>query len=281
MPESSQIGDLIEKFESHLYGGLIGVSYHDIKTGNSFNVNGDRPGWAASIIKVPVMIATYRLIDSGEWSETHIIPVQHKEYQFGEEDVLFKYPDEMELSIGELVGLMIKHSDNEATNMLADYMSLDYIDSVCESLGANKTTFAHLLGYIEPRKRSSWNPEGSNLTTPNDMVTLLSAIYNEQAARPESCKKMKHHLESCYFSSFSKSAGKRALGSKTGFISDEKTGLDSHEVGVVDGRYVLAVMCNKVGSEVAELNMLDLFELQLAMNSRIYQEILARRIIPW
>src|SRR2546423_444299 len=49
-------------------GAVVAVSYRDLASGVSFDVNGDTSFHAASTMKVPVMIELFRMVERGELS---------------------------------------------------------------------------------------------------------------------------------------------------------------------------------------------------------------------
>ncbi len=228
--------------------GRINLSFIDIKGSNpTIGVNAERLGWSASTIKIPVMIGIMREIDEHTLKLNHKFAVDHA-YPLESYDPVTCMSIGSTITVRELLRYMIVNSDNEATNMLADFMGLQKLNEYIHQLGAPKTMLAHLLTPRVPRLTTSWNPDGSNLTTAHDLAHLVSLVYKGQAGSHRSCVFMRSLLESAGASGPLSSALPRRtrVGSKLGYITDFQDGSDTLEAGVINGDYALAIMCNRV-----------------------------------
>lgn len=237
-----------KKFSKILDGGEISLSFSDLKQQvPSFDIGGDRIGWAASIIKIPVMIEVFNQVSKGKLSLDDTMGINHK-YALEACDTMTFIPEKTRMSIDSLLYFMIAYSDNEATNMLADRVGIQNINNTCQEIGAKRTMIGHLLLPKAYRHTSGFNLSGSNVTTSNDMNHLLSLIYTYKIIDRQSCEKMIDFLEA----SLETYLGKRLprgtlLGNKIGLITDSDSGGDLHDVGVINRDYVLSVMMNKIG----------------------------------
>ena len=237
--------DKIEGYSQDLGEAVISVSFHDLK-GNipDFDINGSKPGWSASIIKVPVMISVLDAIKRGELRMDDELTIDHK-YSLEPFDHVSTMPDKSKVPVHELLYCMIVQSDNEATNMLAANVGLGTINDRMQELGTEKTMLSHLLAYDVPRIITDWNPDGSNLTTANDMTNLLSFIYQNKTTGRQYMQTL---LESGDIGMLGRDLPKgTVVGHKIGEICDPSTGEDIHDVGVINQDYVLSVMCNRAG----------------------------------
>src|SRR5262245_23355764 len=59
--------------------GEVAVAIKSLKTGESFELNGDKPMPTASLIKFPVMIATYEQIQAGKVSLDQMIELKKED----------------------------------------------------------------------------------------------------------------------------------------------------------------------------------------------------------
>ncbi len=244
----------IDQYEENLGGARIGLSFRDLHGEiPDVSIYGSRPGWAASTIKVPVMIAAFQEIDAGRLALDDGLEVDHR-WTLEDYDPISLLPEGQLVSVLDLICEMIVFSDNEATNMLADYISLERINRCVEDLGTKSTMIAHLLARRDkyggpiPRLTTRWNRDGSNLTSADDLSQLMTAIYSGKAASSKSCQRMQEILEI--------SGGRGPIGSylpataivggKIGHIFDPKDGEDLGETAVINGDYVLTMMCNQI-----------------------------------
>lgn len=245
--------NVIRDAEENSIDARIKVSVYDINTGVSANVNGKEKGWAASIIKVPVMVSTLKEVEKGNLSLNTQVPVNHK-LMLEEYDYVSSLPEDATLSVKEFLYHMIVASDNEATNVLADTIGGPVqINKDAYELGLKRTMLGHLLCPGAPRYGSFFfNPDGSNLTTPNDMVKVMRHIYDPSYTKlSKRVKSLSDAIMSETCSSYlanEKFKGNK-IKAKIGIISCPYDGSDIHEVGIIDDSLIVCLMANKIGQK--------------------------------
>ncbi len=245
----------IAEYEQDLEGARIGLAFQDLKgTMNSFEINGRRVGWSASTIKVPVMIGTMNAIEQQKLALEEDLVVNHQLTLENYDPVSRMEPGRL-VSALDLIAYMILVSDNEATNMLADKVGLENINRTIAELGAPQTMISHLLarrdlyGKAVPRILTKWNKDGSNLTTAQDLTTLMAAIYSNSATKEAKyCNLMQRLLETRGDQgplSGDLPSG-TIVGAKLGFISDPEDGDDLLETAVINRDYAISITCNRL-----------------------------------
>lgn len=139
-------------------------------SGKYVDINADKPFSAASIIKIPVLLETFRAIEAKELSINEKMTLT--EYYRSEGSGKMKYHQVgNEYTIDQLARMMIEQSDNTATNMLvAAVGGMPRVNSAMKSWGINNT---HL---------QNWLPdlEGTNYTTTKDLAKMLYNIENSK-----------------------------------------------------------------------------------------------------
>jgi beta-lactamase class A len=168
--------------------GVIGVAVRGAG-GELFARHGDRRFRAASTIKVPIMIETYRQIERGALSldDRHIL--SEEEFVPGSGVLGHLHPG-LELTLADLLSLMISVSDNTTTNLILDRTGLDAVNATVQDLGMTNSVFGRrILG----RLPNPGDPE--NWATPRDFALAIDAIVSGAAAGPESCAAMLATLE--------------------------------------------------------------------------------------
>lgn len=252
---SSELKVDLEKTISQAYqDGLVAevkVSVYDIPTGLSANVRGDYSGWAASIIKVPIMVATLEEIRKGNLSLESTLKTDHS-FCLEKFDPVSRMPNRAPITVDSLLNYMIRSSDNEATNILANHIGISGINAYLNSLGLKKTMLGHLLCKTNTRYTSEFNPTGSNITTPNDMVKIFRQIYDKDSSDLDlEVQKEADRILSNTFATYltSSSFRKSNVKSKIGQIFSDKDGSDLHEVGIIDDRLIVCLMANKIKRE--------------------------------
>ena len=116
---------LIERMEA--CGGKVSLYYRPLYGGEAVAHNADMPLIAASIIKIPVMIEAFRRFESGEMDRNaiHVLREDEKKPSCG---ALNRMHAGLEVTMRDLVDLMIVLSDNTATNILIDYLGVDAVN---------------------------------------------------------------------------------------------------------------------------------------------------------
>jgi hypothetical protein len=230
------------------FSGEIKVSVYDIESGVNASVGGNDSGWAASIIKVPIMISTLQEIEKGSLTSRTKLEVNH-EFMLEPWNYVSRLPDKSKIGVKELIYRMIVASDNEATNILANHIGIERINRDMWELGMENSMLGHLLCPGAQRYTSPMNPDGSNITCPNDMVKIMRHIYDDSFSKLNSRVRANadkfldisppHLLDTGEFRN-------SYIKAKAGYISDPKDGEDIHEVGIIDDHLVVCVMLNKV-----------------------------------
>ena len=169
-------------------GGTVGVTLL-ASSGERFAHRGDRRFRAASTVKIPVMVELFRQIDRGEQSLTkgHVLQDDDRAPGSG---VLLHLHAGLELTVADLVYLMISISDNTATNVLIKLVGMDTINRTMGDLGMGQSTLGRLM-----KGRQAKEDEEENWATPDDYAVLLQAILEQRAAKPGSCGAMVAMLE--------------------------------------------------------------------------------------
>lgn len=173
--------------EAEATGGVIGLAVHGAG-GTLFAHNGDRRFHAASTIKVPILIEAWRQVERGELSldETHRLRDEDRVPGSG---VLANMHAGLELTVADLLYLMITVSDNTATNLVIDRVGMDAVNATMASLGmANSELGRRILGHLP----APGDPE--NWATPSDFGVAMWAIVADEAASAASCERMRETL---------------------------------------------------------------------------------------
>ncbi len=178
--------------------GTVGLAVKNLKTGESYAYEGDKPMPTASLIKFPVMIAAYKAVEDGKLSLGTMIELK-KEDQVGGSGLLTShFSPGTKLSLLDAIHLMMVYSDNTATNLVIDQVGLPATNEMMKSLGCDETQ----LNSKVFRRDTSINPERSKLyglgsTTANDMIKLAEQVYKHDVVSKDACEKMLGHMFAC------------------------------------------------------------------------------------
>jgi beta-lactamase class A len=168
--------------------GMVGVTLTS-SSGERFAHRGNRRFRAASTVKVPVMVELFRQVERGEQSLTNSYGLREDDRAPGS-GVLLHLHAGLELTVEDLVYLMISISDNTATNVLIKLVGMDNINRTMRDLGMDQSTLGRLM-----KGRRAMEDEQENWATPDDYASLVEAILYQRAAQPSSCESMMAMLE--------------------------------------------------------------------------------------
>jgi beta-lactamase class A len=124
--------------------GFWGLSYLHLNTGERFALNGDEAFYPASVIKVPVMCAVFHMAEYEGLDLSAKVTI-NRDDQVGGSGVLHTLTAGAELSVYDLVTLMIVVSDNSATNMCLDLVGKGNVTPLMEKLGLTQTKLYNKL----------------------------------------------------------------------------------------------------------------------------------------
>jgi beta-lactamase class A len=150
------------------YPGRYGVVISDPSTGETISTDADGRFLAASINKLPVLMALYRSAAAGTVDLDDEISMQASDVQAYGTGSLYTKPVGHTITLRECAGYLIKESDNTAWKMLDRYLGRDYIRSELYAAGARSTEY--------------WIP---NTTTPNDALIMLEKISDPSYTTPD------------------------------------------------------------------------------------------------
>lgn len=153
--------------------GKVGVTFFDLKTGWTMQVNGSQEFPAASVAKVPVMACAYHLYSLGTLDLNRKILFKESD-KLGGSGVLQWMRGGKSYTLRNLIRMMIVLSDNTATKLVVDTIGLKAINDYMVSIGLANTIIKDPTMLVEP---PAYN---NNLTTPLDMARLLVKINGGQ-----------------------------------------------------------------------------------------------------
>ena len=165
-------------------GGIVGVVYKDILSGESVRYNEELKFNPASVIKVPVMVEVMHQRAEGVFRLTDKLTLHGDEKIWGSGNLFYELPGK-KFTIAYLTHVMITESDNTATKMLIDMLGKERISARMKQLGLKATCVgtSNLL-----------DAEGLNTTSPADMTLLLEKIVKHQMLDTKACEWMIEQL---------------------------------------------------------------------------------------
>lgn len=138
--------------------GRYGIYFQDLNSKQGFNINGAEKFTAASLMKLPVMLALYRQAEAKEINLDLVYHLQAGDKRGGAGS-LGGRPVGFEISYRKMAELMGQQSDNTAYNILSRILGKTRIQTTIDLLGMKNTSYE----------------EG--MTTPEDMAIFFDILY--------------------------------------------------------------------------------------------------------
>lgn len=230
-------------------GATVAVSFLDMQTGESLDINSDTLFHAASTMKVPVMIEVLRRAQQGAFSldQELLLVNEFNSLADGSPFSLIRSEDGdtalyarvgQRVPVRELMRRMITLSSNLATNQLIALVGADKVTSGARQIGARRMSVLRGVEDIKAFERGM-----INTTTSADLAVLLAAIERGAVLSSSSSTEMREILLAQEFNE--KIPSGLPAGTRVAHKTGEITAV-SHDAAIVypAGRkpYVLVVL---------------------------------------
>jgi beta-lactamase class A len=186
VPESDRerVQKVLEEVRQEIedYNGVAGLYVWDLDEDSGYGIRPDEQFFAASTIKIPIMVAVYRKVDEGELEFSQEVEIQEEDWAAGAGWLQWEKAGTKQ-TVGDLLLLMMTQSDNVAANALVRTVGgADHVNEVARSMGAEDTVL-----YQKVSSERGVVPALDNRSTPRDMATMMQQIAEGKAASEKSC----------------------------------------------------------------------------------------------
>ena len=164
--------------------GIVGYAIHDLETGARLGHRADEPFPTASLIKVPILVTVFDLVEKGMLSLDDRLTVLKIDKVPGAGTLQFMH-DGIEITVRDAAWLMTTISDNTATNVLLDRIIIRRVWDKMESLGLMHTK-VHSKTFLRSSSvaMDSSVKYGLGVTTPAEMARLFELLAQGKAVSP-------------------------------------------------------------------------------------------------
>jgi beta-lactamase class A len=161
--------------------GIVGYAVHNVDTGERLSRRGDETFSTASLIKVPILVTVFDLVEQGKLSLDDQLTLLSIDKVPGSGNLQFMHDGAM-LSVRDAAWLMTVTSDNTATNLLLDRIVIRRVWEKMEKLGLPHTK-VHSKVYLRMASvaMDSSVKYGLGVTTPNEMTRLFALLAEGKA----------------------------------------------------------------------------------------------------
>ncbi len=170
--------------------GQAAIYARHLKTGASVAVNADTPVPTASVIKLAIMVTAFDLAHAGKLSLEEKLALT-KENQVSGSGILGALTPGLQITLGDAIVLMIQLSDNTATNMVIDRLSVAAVDQKLTAMGEKNTwLYKKVMKPAEGPMPSDQPKFGLGKTTAREMADVMASIERCDIGDAALCKRM-------------------------------------------------------------------------------------------
>lgn len=197
LAESHALDDqILPLIQSH--EGRVAVSIKNLKTGTGFQHRPDAIMPTASLIKVAVMVESYRQAAAGELELTAAVELREEDKVPGSGILTPHFSAGTRISLRDAIQLMMAYSDNTATNLVLRAVGLKKTCATMKSLGLPETR----INAFVFRRETSIDLErsrtyGLGSTTAREMLQLLRLMHQGELVSPQASQQMLEHMRAC------------------------------------------------------------------------------------
>ena len=173
----------IEKIISQVKGSVC-INFYDLVKNTGFSIDGDKKVLSASMIKLLILAELMKKNSENKFSLSDTIMIANS-MKTGGDGVLKELNAGHHFTLKELATLMIIVSDNQATNILIDFLGMENINLLGKELGLRETFLERRMMDAEARKNGY-----DNYTSADNISLLLKLIYQEKLVNKEASQLM-------------------------------------------------------------------------------------------
>jgi beta-lactamase class A len=185
-----------------------------VGSGPEAGVRPDEPIVAASVFKIAVALEFHRQVSAGRLDPSEPVRTTAAGRTPGPTG-LSLFSDDAVISLRDLATSMMVVSDNAATDIILEKVTIERVHQTLQMLGATNTYIAHDIrglvstmtseagvstwedvlredpGYERLQTSTVLQPDATTRTTARDMTTLLRAIWTDAAGPADACSNVR------------------------------------------------------------------------------------------
>lgn len=162
--------------------GTVGYAVLHLESGQRIGRRADEPFPTASLIKVPILVTLFALVEQGRIGLDDPLTVLRIDKVGGAGHLQYLHDGAM-ITVRDAAWLMTTVSDNTATNLILDRIAIGRVSARMDSLGLRRTrvhhkSFLRAVASVAPDSSARY---GLGVSTPNEMVRLFELLARGQA----------------------------------------------------------------------------------------------------
>src|SRR5450631_83700 len=160
--------------------GVMGVAIVDLTDGHKYLLHANDVFPQASSIKICILAELYRQAQQGKLKLTDLYTVNTADLVQDSDIMGGLTLGVTQITLRDIATMMVAVSDNSATNVLIDRVGMDNVNAFLSAQGLRDTRLRRkmmdLKAAVEGRE---------NVSTPNEMLNLLTALYRREILNKE------------------------------------------------------------------------------------------------
>ena len=160
--------------------GVMGVAIVDLTDGHKYLLHANDVFAQASSIKICVLAELYRQAQQGKLKLTDLYTVNAADLVQDSDIMGGLTPGITRITLRDLATMMVAVSDNSATNVLIDRVGMDNVNAFLKAQGLHETKLRRKMMDLKAAGEGR-----ENVSTPNEMLSLLEALYRGQILNKE------------------------------------------------------------------------------------------------
>jgi len=160
--------------------GVMGVAIVDLTDGHKYLLHANDVYPQASSIKICVLAELYRQAQQGKLKLTDLYTVNAADLVQDSDIMGGLTPGVTQITLRDLATMMVAVSDNSATNVLIDRVGMDNVNAFLKAQGLRDTRLRRKMMDLKAAAEGR-----ENVSTPNEMLNLLQAIYRDEILSKE------------------------------------------------------------------------------------------------
>lgn len=156
------------------FDGDVGIYVRHLQTGEEYSINADSVFPSASIVKVPILVGVFDMIESGELAYKSELAyyADSVNYPGGDSGLIANHREGALVPLDKIIMLMITTSDNSASMWLQQIVTGERINRAMQRIGLTHTRVnSRTPGREDDRSQYGWGQ-----LTPREISNLLVAI---------------------------------------------------------------------------------------------------------
>jgi len=160
--------------------GVMGVAIVDLTDGHKYLLHANDVYPQASSIKICVLAELFRQAQQGKLKLTDLYTVNASDLVQDSDIMGGLTPGITQITLRDLATMMVVVSDNSATNVLIDRVGMDNVNAFLKAQGLRDTRLRRKMMDLKAAAEGR-----ENVSTPNEMLNLLQALYRGEILNKE------------------------------------------------------------------------------------------------